>query len=123
MHWFFALTEDSTAFREYADMIMVAVHTARKFTSLVSHCLYDGGDSDFTQWLTQHDVRIIRTAAFFTMIWRSWGGEKTTRILRLHFPARSRAWSCRASWPRRTALPAFFIPTAMSSFSARSSPS
>jgi len=36
MHWFFALTEDSTAFREYADMIMVAVHTARKFTSLVS---------------------------------------------------------------------------------------
>ena len=64
MHWFFALTEDSTAFREYADMIMVAVHTARKFTSLVSHCLYDGGDSDFTQWLTQHDVRIIRHGSF-----------------------------------------------------------
>ena len=64
MHWFFALTEDSTAFREYADMIMVAVHTARKFTSLVSHCLYDGGDSDFTQWLTQHDVRIIRHRSF-----------------------------------------------------------
>jgi len=64
MHWFFALTEDSTAFREYADMIMVAVHTARKFTSLVSHCLYDGGDNDFTQWLTQHDVRIIRHRSF-----------------------------------------------------------
>src|SRR5206468_8807713 len=64
MHWFFALTEDSTAFREYADMIMVAVHTARKFTSLVSQCLYDGDDSDFTQWLTQHDVRIIRHRSF-----------------------------------------------------------
>jgi len=49
MHWFFALTEDSTAFREYADMIMLAVHTTRKFTSLVSHCLYDGGDNDFTR--------------------------------------------------------------------------
>ncbi|MEY2528970.1 MAG: hypothetical protein QOJ05_1060, partial [Verrucomicrobiota bacterium] len=28
MLWFFALTEDSTAFRQYAEMIMVAVHTA-----------------------------------------------------------------------------------------------
>jgi hypothetical protein len=64
MHWFFALTEDSTVFREYVDMIMVAVHTAHKFTSLVSHCLYDGGDNDFTQWLTQHDVRIIRHRSF-----------------------------------------------------------
>jgi hypothetical protein len=45
-------------------MIMVAVHTARKFTSLVSHCLYNGGNNDFTQWLTQHDVRIIRHRSF-----------------------------------------------------------
>jgi hypothetical protein len=64
MQWFFALTEDSTAFREYADMIMVAVHTARKFTSLVPHCIYDGGDNDFTEWLTQQDVRIIRHRSF-----------------------------------------------------------
>jgi len=64
MHWFFALTEDSTAFREYADMIMVAVHTARKFTSLVPHCIYDGDDNDFTKWLTQQDVRIIRHRSF-----------------------------------------------------------
>lgn len=64
MHWFFALTEDSTAFRQYAEMIMVAVHTARKFTSLVPHCIYDGGDNDFTQWLTKHDVRIVRHRSF-----------------------------------------------------------
>jgi hypothetical protein len=65
MQWFFALTEDSTAFRQYAEMIMVAVHTARKFTSLVPHCIYDGGDNDFTQWLTRHGVRIIRHRSFF----------------------------------------------------------
>jgi hypothetical protein len=65
MQWFFALTEDSTAFRQYAEMIMVAVHTARKFTSLVPHCIYDGGDNDFTEWLTKHDVRVIRHRSFF----------------------------------------------------------
>ena len=64
MKWFFALTEDSTAFRQYAEMIMVAVHTARKFTSLIPHCLYDGGENDFTEWLTRHDVRIVRHRSF-----------------------------------------------------------
>ena len=64
MQWFFALTEDSTAFREYAEMIMVAVHTARKFTSLVPHCIYDGGENEFTDWLKKHDVRIIHHRSF-----------------------------------------------------------
>lgn len=64
MQWFFALTEDSTAFRQYAEMIMVAVHTAKKFTSLVPHCIYDGEENDFTEWLTKHDVRIIRHRSF-----------------------------------------------------------
>jgi hypothetical protein len=64
MDWFFALTEDSAAFAHYAEMIMVAVHTARKFTSLVPHCIYDGGDNGFTEWLTKHDVRIIRHRCF-----------------------------------------------------------
>jgi len=64
MRWFFALTEDSTAFIRYAEMIMVAVHTARKFTSLVPHCVYDGGDNGFTEWLTKHDVRILRHRSF-----------------------------------------------------------
>ena len=64
MPWFFALTEDSTAFQPYAEMIMVAVHTARKFTSLVPHCIYDGGKNAFTDWLTKHDVRIVHHRSF-----------------------------------------------------------
>lgn len=64
MQWFFALTEDSTAFRQYAEMIMVAVHTAKKFTSLEPYCIYDGGENEFTEWLTRHDVRIVRHRSF-----------------------------------------------------------
>jgi lipopolysaccharide biosynthesis glycosyltransferase len=64
MQWFFALTEDSTAFRQYAEMIMVAVHTAAQHTSLVPHCIYDGGENDFTDWLTKHKVRIVRHRSF-----------------------------------------------------------
>jgi lipopolysaccharide biosynthesis glycosyltransferase len=64
MHWYFALTEDSTAFRQYAEMIMVAVHTAQKATSLEPHCIYDGGENDFTTWLTKRGVRIIRHRSF-----------------------------------------------------------
>ena len=64
MQWFFALTEDSTAFRQYAEMIMVAVHTAKKFTSLEPHCIYDGGENDFTEWLAAHEVRIVHHRSF-----------------------------------------------------------
>ena len=65
MRWFFALTEDSTAFRQYAEMLMVAVYTARKFTSLEPHFIYDGNDNHFTRWLTRHGVRIIRHRSVF----------------------------------------------------------
>ena len=64
MQWFFALTEDSTAFRQYAEMIMVAVHTAKKFTTLEPHCIYDGRENEFTEWLTEHGVRIVRHRSF-----------------------------------------------------------
>ncbi|MEY2501234.1 MAG: hypothetical protein QOI07_1568 [Verrucomicrobiota bacterium] len=64
MQWYFALTEDSTAFRQYAEMAMVAVHTARKVTSLKPHCIYEGGDNDFTAWLAKRGVRIIRHRSF-----------------------------------------------------------
>ncbi len=43
---------------------MVAVHTARKFTSLVPNCVYDGGDNDLTAWLKKHNVRIVRHRSF-----------------------------------------------------------
>jgi hypothetical protein len=64
MRWYFALTEDSTAFRQYAEMIMVAVDTAKKRTSLEPHCIYDGGENDFTAWLTKRGVRIIPHRSF-----------------------------------------------------------
>lgn len=43
---------------------MVAVHTAQKFTSLVPHCLYEGGENDFTEWLTKRGVRIVPHRSF-----------------------------------------------------------
>ena len=64
VHWFFALTEASTAFRQYADMIMVAVHTAQQRTSLVPHCIYDGGENEFTEWLTKRGVHIVQHRSF-----------------------------------------------------------
>ena len=64
MKWFFALTEDSTAFPQYAEMIMVAVHTARQVTSLEPHCIYEGKENHFTAWLANREVRIIRHRSF-----------------------------------------------------------
>lgn len=64
MDWFCALTEDSPGFRQYSEMVMVAVYTARKFTSLRSHLIYDGKDNEFTAWLDRHGVKIIRHRSF-----------------------------------------------------------
>ena len=64
MDWYFALTEDSTAFRQYAEMVMVAVHTAQAFTTLRAHCIYDGNDNEFTAWLTKREVEIVRHRSF-----------------------------------------------------------
>jgi hypothetical protein len=64
MDWYFALTEDSTAFRQYAEMAMVAVHTARRVTALEPHCIYDGRENDFTSWLQKHEVRIVPHRSF-----------------------------------------------------------
>ncbi|HSP45643.1 MAG TPA: hypothetical protein VLO30_06595 [Chthoniobacterales bacterium] len=76
MKWFFALTEDSTAFRQYAEMVMVAVHTARKSTSLEPHCIYDGNDNDFTGWLDKHDVQIIPHRSFVREALEELGRQK-----------------------------------------------
>ena len=65
MDWFCALTEDSISFREYSEMVMVAVYTARKFTSLRPHLIYDGKDNEFTAWLDRHGVKIIRHRSIF----------------------------------------------------------
>src|ERR1022692_4112599 len=64
MDWFCALTEDSPRFHQYAEMVMVAVYTARKFTSLRPHLIYDGKDNEFTGWLDRHGVKIIPHRSF-----------------------------------------------------------
>src|SRR5882762_10484749 len=60
MDWFCALTEDSPRFRQYSEMVMVAVYSARKFTSLKPHLIYDGNDNPFTAWLNRRGAKIIR---------------------------------------------------------------
>jgi hypothetical protein len=65
MDWFCALTEDSPGFRQYSEMVLVAVYTARKFTSLRPHLIYDGNDNEFTDWLDRHGMKIIRHRSLF----------------------------------------------------------
>src|SRR5690349_18229830 len=76
MQWFFALTEDSTAFREYAEMLKVAVFTARRHTSLVPHLIYDGRANEFTNWLQERDVQIIPHRSRFREALGELGREK-----------------------------------------------
>jgi hypothetical protein len=64
MQWFFALNDDCPAFKQYAEMAMVAVHTAQLRTSLQPHCIYDGAENDFTRWLEHRNVRIIHRQSF-----------------------------------------------------------
>lgn len=76
MQWFFALTEDSTAFREYAEMVKVAVYTAGRYTSLVPHLVYDGRENEFTTWLQRHGVQIIPHRSRFRDALGKLGREK-----------------------------------------------
>ena len=76
MQWYFALTEDSTAFRQYAEMVMVAVHTAQKVTSLEPHCIYDGAENDFTAWLAKRGVEIVRHRSFVREALEELGRQK-----------------------------------------------
>ncbi len=64
MKWFFALNQMCPTYEHYADMIKVAVHTARKRTALVPHIIFDGEENDLTRWLRQRDVHIIFRRSF-----------------------------------------------------------
>lgn len=59
MKWFFALNEDAGNFEPIAQMIKVAVYSARRHTSLEPHFLYDGKSNHLTQWLETRGVTII----------------------------------------------------------------
>jgi hypothetical protein len=64
MQWFLALAEDSPAFKQYGDMVKVAVHTALRHTSLRPHFLYDGGENQLTRWLREREIPIIQCLTF-----------------------------------------------------------
>jgi len=62
---------------------MVAVHTAKRHTSLVPHLIYDGADNDFTVWMKRHDVQIIHHRSCFREALAELGRKKENR----HFEA------------------------------------
>ncbi len=64
MQWFIGINEGCPAWKQYADMAKVAIHTALRHTSLEPHCLYDGGENEFTAWLNRRGVRIIPCRTF-----------------------------------------------------------
>ena len=64
MQWFLALAEGSPAFKQYGDMVKVAIHTALRHTSLQPHFLYDGGENQLTRWLRDREIPIIQCQTF-----------------------------------------------------------
>lgn len=64
MQWFLALAEASPAFKQYGDMVKVAIHTALRHTSLRPHFLYDGGENHLTRWLRDREIPIIGRRTF-----------------------------------------------------------
>ncbi len=64
MQWFIGINEGCPAFKQYADMAKVALHTARRHTSLQPHVLYDGGENVFTRWLRDREIPIIHRRTF-----------------------------------------------------------
>jgi hypothetical protein len=59
MKWFIATNDFSHRFEQYAQMIKVAVYSARKNTSLEPFLIYDGQENDLTKWLRKNRVEII----------------------------------------------------------------
>jgi hypothetical protein len=66
MKWFLPITESSERFDGYAELLQVAIATARRHTSLSPHVLYTGGPNSLTRWLESMDVPIIPYRSSFT---------------------------------------------------------
>lgn len=64
MKWFLALNRHSPGFPLYAELVRVAVHTARQHTRLRPHLLYDGPDDPLLDALTDAGVEVIRRRSF-----------------------------------------------------------
>lgn len=64
MKWFFALNDEGDSYADLAKMAQVAVHTARKYTSLKPHLIYDGKDEVLVDWMESRNVNVIRRRSF-----------------------------------------------------------
>ena len=84
MKWYFSITEETLtadADHGFADMIRVAVASARAHTSLSPHLLYDGRDGPFTDEMRAAGVTVIlHRISFYDQI------ERAQRRLRPDLP-------------------------------------
>ncbi len=94
MRWFFALNEASATFWDYANLAQVAVHSARRNTSLQPVCLYDGTDNPLTAWLEKLGVPVIRRRTFLHRWVTNLAPIPRGAYLRLEIPAvcREQGW-------------------------------
>lgn len=97
MRWFFALNENSPGFWEYANLIQVAVHSARQHTTLTPICIYDGEENALTVWLRSAGVTILRRSTFLGVITVHFSPIARGAYLRLEIPAicREHGWTDR----------------------------
>jgi hypothetical protein len=58
MKWYFTFNERVVGW--LGDMIKAAVLSAKQYTNLEPHCIYDGRDNHLTDWLTAMSVTIHR---------------------------------------------------------------
>jgi len=63
MKWYFALNESGIL--RYGEMVMVAVESATRNTSLKPMMLYDGQINDFTRWIESRGVTVVQHQVSF----------------------------------------------------------
>lgn len=94
LRWFFALNENSPGFWEYANLVQVAVDSARQHTTLEPVCIYEGGENALTHWLRDAGVTVFFRRTFL----HQWVPEMPPiprgAYLRLEIPAlcREQQW-------------------------------
>lgn len=91
MKWFLGLHEKAPHFSDYCDLVKVAIVTARRFTRLEPHLIYDGGPNAFTAWLERNGVGIIHRQSYLLPALRELGNETGLRhgpgvFLRMEIP-------------------------------------
>jgi len=87
IRWFFALNESSPSFWEYANLVQVAVYSAKTRTGLAPVCLYDGEENLLTGWLRAVGVPIVPCRTFLQELVPDLAPIPRGAYLRLEIPA------------------------------------